>query len=211
MNPLRVIKLGGSLLDLPDLPDRFSRYRKKLALEQPSQQVEHLLLVVGGGSAADVVRHYDKLHHLGDHHGHWLAVRAMAFNAHCVAHLLASPPPARSLQDCQRIWQTGQMAVVEPVAWLQYLEQQGVDVPHRWQFTSDSIAALLAVHLGARRLTLLKSALPSGVTGLAQAASAWLVDMEFPRVAAGLEGVELVNLRDDAFPVSCWTQSDKSG
>ncbi len=36
----------------------------------------------------------------------------------------------------------------------------GVRVPHRWTFTSDSVAAHIATRVGAEKLTVLKSTLP---------------------------------------------------
>lgn len=195
----RVIKLGGSLLDLPDLPVRFNRYRKKIIQNNPPQQ---LLLIVGGGQGADQVRHYNRLFQLGDHHGHWLAIRAMAFNAHCVAHILGDSEIVETPEACREVWQAGKLAVVEPVAWLQALESQGVNLPHRWSFTSDSIAATIALQLQASVLTLLKSTLPDGLADVQKAASLGLVDDDFPKASAGVKRVEMVNLRaDEPLPI----------
>jgi hypothetical protein len=74
-------------------------------------------------------------------------------------------------------------------------ESEGVAIPHRWTFTSDSIAAHIAARMGAGRLTLLKSTLPQSECGPACAAGLGLVDADFPEASAGLPSVELVNLR----------------
>lgn len=189
--PVRVVKLGGSLLDLPDLPSRFDSYLKGLN----SQGLQRIVLIVGGGQAADVVRQYNRQHHLGDHDGHWLAVRAMAFNAHCVARVLSRCQMVAVPDACHTAWQQGNVAVGEPVAWLQTMEEQGVVIPHRWSFTSDSIAAAIAVFMRAEGLTLLKSTLPKGPLSRVQAAATRLVDDDFPTASATLKHVELVNLR----------------
>lgn len=189
--PLRVIKLGGSLLDLSDLPDRFNRYRQFLS----EQGEQHLLLIVGGGDAADAVRHYDKQYNLGEHDGHWLAIRAMAFNAHCVARILGDCEIVTAVSDCQKVWNAGKTAVVDPLPWLQGMEKKGFTMPHRWSFTSDSIAAVIAVDLRAEVLTLLKSTLPLTPLSIAQASTAGLVDGDFPLASQGAKRVELVNLR----------------
>ena len=62
--------------------------------------------------------------------------------------------------------------------------------------TSDSIAARIAVLLGARRLILLKSVGPSADIDRGEAARLGLVDAMFPQIASELEVVELVCLRD---------------
>src|SRR5258708_3938425 len=77
----RVVKLGGSLLDLPDLAPRL---RQWLAARPQRNNV----IVVGGGRLADTIREYDKLHALGETVSHWLCIRAMSANAELVAALL---------------------------------------------------------------------------------------------------------------------------
>lgn len=189
---LRVMKLGGSLLNLPDLPDRLNQYRNSLT-RSGSQR---LLMVVGGGAAADVVREHNRLHDLGEHDGHWLAVRAMSFNAHCVARILGGCEMVNSPQACLEVWAGGKVAMVEPVAWLQSMEHNGITIPHRWSFTSDSIACAIALQTQAAVLTLFKSAMPSGEVDPNSAAQAGLVDDDFPLASRGIVRIELVNLRD---------------
>ena len=194
MPNLRVIKLGGSLLDLPNLPDHFNRWRKSLP-------AEHHLLITGGGEAADQVRALDRQYHLGDHHGHWLAIRAMSFNAHCIAHLLPGCQIVPTFDDCPRTWSLGKLAIIDPIPWLEDDERQGFTLPHRWSFTSDSIAAHIARTRQAQVLTLLKSTLAQQPTTPREAAVMGLVDADFPTASAGLPRVELVNLRA-ALPTS---------
>lgn len=188
---LHVIKFGGSLLDLPDFPARFAAWRKSLSAHHK------LLMVVGGGETADVVRRFDKHYHLTPEQGHWLAIRAMQFNAHCVRHILQNAELAIDVQACQPIWQRGAMAIVDPIPWLIADEARGICVAHRWSFTSDSIAAHLATQLGASRLTLLKSTLPPDSATASQAAEAGIVDPDFPLVSQSLPEVWLTNLRVD--------------
>jgi 5-(aminomethyl)-3-furanmethanol phosphate kinase len=79
------------------------------------------------------------------------------------------------------------------------MEQLGeVGLPENWDVTSDTIAARVAVHVAADRLTLLKSAsLPPGTTRL-EAARLGLVDPLLPIVAQPLKQVEYLNLREPA-------------
>ncbi|MDC0274171.1 hypothetical protein OAK91_05515, partial [Planctomycetaceae bacterium] len=68
---LVVYKLGGSLLDLPDLGQRLMR----LWSRRPEE--ERRLLIVGGGKFADVVREWDARFGLGDEDAHELAVMSL--------------------------------------------------------------------------------------------------------------------------------------
>src|SRR5581483_10984790 len=80
---LVVVKIGGSLLDLPDLGPRLKKW-----LEQSAATV---LVVPGGGAAADAVRRLDQLHRLGESRAHWLALRAVQLNASLLGDLLGAP------------------------------------------------------------------------------------------------------------------------
>ena len=187
---IRVVKFGGSLLDLPDFPDRFNRYRASLPAGQ------NILMLVGGGESADVVRLLHKHFQFDNHDGHWLAIRAMQFNAHCIARVLGGQL-VEAVESCSPLWQQGKLTIVDPVAWLQHEETQGITIPHRWSFTSDSIAAHIARQIGASVLTLLKSTLPAGPVSAQEASRQGVVDEDFPAQCEGLPCVELLNLRAD--------------
>jgi len=177
-----VVKLGGSLLDLPDLRDRVQEWgADPLAAKT--------VFVVGGGRAADTVRHLDATHGLGESIGHELAVAAMAINARAFAALMhwrIINDPAEAKPGA---------AVIDPVAALAALEETGVTFPRRWSFTSDSIAALIGRAAKAERLSLLKSTLPDAPIDVAQAAANGLVDDDFPTFSEGIERIVAFNLR----------------
>ena len=80
-----VVKVGGSLLAWPELRSRLSAWLTTLS---PAEVV----LIPGGGAAADAVRELDRVHGLGDETAHWLAIRAMTLNAHFLAALVAEHP-----------------------------------------------------------------------------------------------------------------------
>ena len=90
---LAVVKVGGSLYDLPDLGPRLQRWLNHV----PANDV---LIVPGGGPAADVIRDLDRIHHLGEENAHWLALEALRLNAHFIARLL---PPADFIDHSNRI------------------------------------------------------------------------------------------------------------
>lgn len=193
---IHVVKLGGSLVDpagLPDLLPRFERWRRE-ALGPRG------LIVVGGGDAADIVRAFDKAYGLNEEAAHWLAVRAMDLNAHLVATVVQRCSLVSDLAGCTEAWGKATLPIVDPLAWL-YREEsrEGVKIPHRWSFTSDSIAAHVATRLGAAKLTLLKSTLPASPCDLAEAGRLRIVDADFANAAAGVPRVELVNLRSAEF------------
>src|SRR5205085_3363327 len=101
--PLTVVKVGGSLYDLPDLGPRLRHW-----LNGPDLAQTNILLVPGGGRSADVVREFDLVHHLGEEKSHWLALRALALNAHFLADLLPArvvdDPLHIALEPRQRLW-----------------------------------------------------------------------------------------------------------
>src|SRR5205823_2457906 len=81
--PLAVVKVGGSLYDMPDLGPRLRAWLR-------AEAGPDVLLVPGGGPAADVVRDLDRIHRLGEEDAHWLALGALQMNAMFLA-LLLSP------------------------------------------------------------------------------------------------------------------------
>ncbi len=76
-----VFKLGGSLLMLPGLVDRL-----RAAISQRSG--EKCLIVMGGGTTADVVREWSRIHDLTAENAHWLAVASIDFNGQLLSRLL---------------------------------------------------------------------------------------------------------------------------
>jgi aspartokinase-like uncharacterized kinase len=189
--PIHVIKLGGSLLTLSDLVARFEAFCAQYLTGDG-------LLVVGGGEPAETVRFFDRHVGFDETTGHWLAIRAMQFNAHLVAKALPDCTLIHTLEECHAVWTNEQLAIVDPLAWLIDEEHAGRGVPHRWQFTSDSIAAYAAKRLSASRLTLLKSTSARADCTLQYAAARQIVDAHLPKAAADVPNVELVNLRDDS-------------
>ncbi len=186
-SPIVLFKLGGSLLTLPDLG-----YRVRAALQQRPHT--RPLLVVGGGAAVDVVREWDRRHHLGDEPAHQLAIRAMSVTAFLAAAILEHARAVASLGEAHAVWKDGGLPVLlaEPI--LAALESPADRLPASWDVTSDSIAAWLAPRAGADELVLLKSAdLPAG--GIGAAVRSGMVDRYFPKLMAELPRLSWVNLR----------------
>jgi len=186
-----VIKVGGSLFDWPGLPGCLSAY-----LEGRRDGGERLLLLAGGGRAADLVRDLDRTFGLGDLLAHRLALRSLDLTAHVLAGLLRGLDVVEELPASDDVRNRGRIPVFAPRRWLDEVEVRSPDaLPPSWDVTSDAIAARLAVVLGAEELVLLKSApLPPGIDRR-EAARLGLVDPVFPAVARTLLRVVYVNLR----------------
>jgi len=200
---VHILKLGGSLLDLPDLIARIEVVRR-------IEVTGSAAMIIGGGDAADVVRSFDQRYRIGETASHWLAVRAMQFNAHVVAAVLPDAVIAGDIEACRAAWAGGALVVIDPFEWLQVEERAGIVIPHRWTFTSDSIAAHLATRLGAQRLTLLKSTTNKEDTRdvlnyrfatdvrneVFEAVSEGVVDADFEAASRAVPRIDVINLRD---------------
>jgi aspartokinase-like uncharacterized kinase len=190
-----VIKVGGSLFDLPDLGQRLHAW---LA----AQGHAHMLLVPGGGPTAEVIRALDRRYRLGEEAAHWLALRAVALNASILAAVL----PGGRLRvvsgrvGCESLWSRLLLPVLDAHAFAQADDGQPACLPHCWEVTSDSLAARAAVVFGASELILLKStSLPAG-TSWKEAGEQGFVDPYFSRIADSVACIRAVNLRDWSAP-----------
>lgn len=174
-----VVKVGGSLYAWPDLAARLGDWLRPFF-----RQGTPLLLVPGGGPTADVVRQFDRDHGLGEETAHWLALRALALNAHFLAALLPDTAVVETPKDAVRLWCRGRLPVLDGHAFARADESGPGRLPHTWSVTSDSLAARVADVAGARRLVLLKSVtVPEGLTW-AEAVRYGFVDEYFPDVLA---------------------------
>jgi len=155
VSAVRVVKLGGSLLDLPDLGPRLRAY-----LDDQRSDGSCVALVVGGGPTTDAVRTLDRVHGLGEAVAHDLALRGLALNAHAVRALLGRGEVVSRVADLV----VTPLAILDPWSLLVELERAagGPLLPHVWDATSDSVALVLAAALGATTLYLLKSVGPAG-------------------------------------------------
>lgn len=166
--PTVVVKVGGSLLDWPELGDRLQRWLAAIGTPR-------VVLVIGGGPAADLVRQRDRWDDLGEDKSHWLAVRAMTFNSFLMEGLLENARVVASLRQCESLWQDGIIPILDVHTFMVDDGAGGSPLPERWQVTSDSIAARVARALNADELVLLKSVTwPGG--DIAEAARRGIVD-----------------------------------
>ena len=187
MNVDIVVKVGGSLYDVPDLGPRLADWLAGL-------NTPNLLIVPGGGRSADLVRAWDRQHCLGEETAHWLALRALTFNAHYLAAIL---PGSKVIQGLEEI-DSGMLPILDMYAWAKAVHHLPGRFPHTWEVTSDSLAAQVAIVGKATQLILLKSVpLPEGMNWF-EAAQQGIVDPFFPRavsMAPGIMTIRLVSFR----------------
>jgi aspartokinase-like uncharacterized kinase len=188
--PITIVKVGGSLYDLPDLGPRLHRWLD-------DKDLSHVVLVPGGGSLVEAIRTLDRCHQLGEGTCHLLALQAMRLAALFLVQIVPGGAVLKDLSACTAMWKEGKLPVLD--AWAFALTDEGNPgcLPHTWDVTSDSIAARLAVVMGAARLILLKStALPAGISWQ-EAAQRGFVDRYF---ATALQDraidMQVINFRD---------------
>jgi hypothetical protein len=177
-----VIKLGGSLLRLPDWPRRVRMLLDALG-GSPA-------IVVGGGTVVDGIRAIDaticERSDRLDALVHRLAIEAMGITARLAAHAVGLP-----LAEEIPVAAAGRPAVVlDTPAWLSRDDRLAA-LPTGWHVTSDSISAAVAAECG-RGLLLAKSVPPppcpdgDAPARIASLAAAGWVDRFFPAAAGGL-------------------------
>jgi aspartokinase-like uncharacterized kinase len=195
-----VLKLGGSLLELPDLA---SRLRRLLA------EIKRPVLFVGGGAAADLVRDWDARFGLGETAAHELAMESLSLTAELVRRVLGDARLCTDTTAIAAAWSVGECPIILPRPWFEQSpgwfagtpRLAGGLLPQSWAVTSDTLAAAMAVDLHATALVLLKSTAAQRGSGLEDLAAQGLIDPYCPAVARLLSRVEWVNLRAESHPV----------
>ena len=191
---IRVIKVGGSLFDLPQLPERL---RAWLDAQAPA----HNVLVPGGGALVEQVRTWHAAETLDDAAAHWMCVDLLTVTAHM---LHAWLPEIPLIEDdgllCQRVGEPG-ATIFGPAPWMRRSEPRlpGTWLPTSWETTSDSIAGRLAAALRADEFVLLKSVVPRGSASrdLSALAAMGYIDPVLAQMAPELPPTRLVDFRSE--------------
>jgi 5-(aminomethyl)-3-furanmethanol phosphate kinase len=189
---IRVIKVGGSLLDWPPLPAALQTWLN----DQPPA---FNILLAGGGAFVDAIRQADRSFSLGEEVSHRLSVDALSVSARLLAALL---PNIRLLSTYQVLQSAASelappiYVIFDPNGFLKKHESRlpGDPLPHNWTVSSDSIAARLALVLQADELILLKSTDPPKPS-LVEMAAAGYIDSHLPIIASDRLSLRFVNLR----------------
>ena len=189
--PVTVIKVGGSLFDLPNLGNRLSHVLGQLDGSRP-------LIISGGGRTADLVRDWDRIHNLGEERAHWLAIQSLTLNERLLNQLLPESEWVDSHAAAEAAWRANRVPILSAYAYLSRPANSSLEhmeLPAAWEVTSDSIAAWITLTWPADELVLLKSVdLPDTVTTDDLSAQE-LVDPYFPKLADSLPCLRWCNLR----------------
>jgi len=181
MSPMRIVKVGGSLLDLPDLKERLHSWQEQNH-DRPN------LYVAGGGKLVDGFRQFQQRCQLPQDASHRLALQAMALNSLRLSQLTNWP-----LVRYEEI-NTSRQPLLNASSFVDLRRMPGVNKRTDWDFTSDSLTAVLARQLKTGELVLLKSSDPPA-DDLVELARHNFVDRAFPEEAAQLPAVRFCNLR----------------
>lgn len=201
---LVVLKLGGSLLLRPDLPSRLRQVLSELTETRT-------LIVVGGGTAADVVRDWSCVHHLPEETAHWLAVTSLSLTRALILRLMPGMREVSSLDAAQRSWRdSNEPLLLDIDAFLRGIEPTDTSpLPHTWDVTTDSIAAWTALRWSADELLLLKSADLNPAFTVHAACRAGLVDNHFPSVGVRVPKISWCNLAGDSLTKTVWIEDGR--
>lgn len=190
-----VIKIGGSLFDLPDLAGRIAKLLDVLENIKP-------LIVCGGGKTVDLVRSWDQTHQLGDRAAHWLAIQSLMLNNRLLCQLLPDARIITSPSEAKVVWQERGIPVLNSDTYLQQTATSHIaKLPESWDVTSDSIATWVSLTWPADELILLKSIELPKDRSLSKLALAGLVDSYLPTIAESLPQLRWCNLRSDSDPL----------
>lgn len=187
---LRVVKVGGSLLDWLQLPAALEAW----LTNQPRALN---ILLCGCGPFGDVIRRADRDFSVGEEASHWLCIELLATTARLLSAIF---PAAEHLEEFEQLSQriAGQSAniIFDPREFLRHREPTlpGCVLPHSWSVTTDSIAARLAEVLRADELVLVKSTDAPQIS-LTDLAAAGYIDAHFPTAATALKAVRIINLK----------------
>ncbi len=186
-----VIKLGGSLLNLPDLPARLGNFLADFSRPRP-------VLLCGGGETVELIRRWDRAYNLGEEASHWIALQALTINALVLERAVPQLEHVESASAFPAAWAKGKVPLYDAYRFIRDVDEASPDpLPRRWRVTSDSIAARVATTLGAGEVILLKSVTPPDGLTTDEAARQGIVDPHFPIAARDVPRVVMVSLRED--------------
>jgi hypothetical protein len=130
--PFYVLKLGGSLM-----PVARRLMRTLLALGDEDYS---FLVIPGGGPMADLVREIFSRGDLSQEAAHWMAILAMEQ----YAYFLADGTGASLTCEIRRSQDNPNVEILLPY---QALQKDDFGLGHNWDYTSDSVAMLVAARL----------------------------------------------------------------
>ena len=184
-----VVKVGGSLLQIPDLSVRLNKWLRNGSFQA--------ILVPGGGGAADWIRKLDHVYRFPEVTSHGLAIRAMSLNAHVLSEVMGGVSVIECVKDA--LFQDGsQIAwILDPHKMLcEKSKSSDRGLPCTWDVTGDSIAAWVTHQVSASTLFLLKAAPLGDINCVRQAVARGLLDSYFQTASRGIPRIIYVNFQE---------------
>jgi len=191
MKRVRVIKLGGSLLTMPNLKQKFQKWCR----ENPHPLT---LIIVGGGLVVDAVRQVHQANPLSEEFAHWVCIDLLQHTARIAHEILGNVDLYETIDDLQQPFSGSKVNSPTPIIAIVQVgicfarEYPNLGLPDSWDVTSDSLAAAFCQMYAAEELVVMKSSdgsnpgLPAGLR---------LVDPYFADLAEDIDQVRFVNLR----------------
>lgn len=187
--PIRVVKLGGSLLNRTNLYNEIRAWLEII----PSMQTVWL---VGGGDVVESVRKFQNAHgnnEISDFEAHWISVDLLSTTARMFQVLTRDWPISASMPELEPEINPYPNVIFDCAQWM----RSDAQLPKSWNTTSDSIAAAVAQQLNSAELYLLKSRCAVG-SSIKANIDAGLVDEAFFLPTENCV-VSIVNFRSRAF------------
>src|SRR6056297_1107427 len=176
MSNLTVLKIGGSFINQQNLKEL------KIIIKAIKNINKHkLIIVTGGGKAADFVRGYDNKVQLKASSSHFAAVAAMELNSYLISDFF----------DDFSFFSTDFIFSKKINIFLGLDYYREIDPPpHSWNVSSDSIALELSQRLKADNLFLIKQRTMKNnlEIKIQSAADNKLIDSYFPKLYQELDG-----------------------
>lgn len=193
-----MIKVGGSLLALPDLSHRMHRLMQLFGDAKT-------LFIIGGGTAADEIRRLDERGKIAPVNAHWDAIAAMTYNSKLLSRVFGFLPVVASKHEAQTGWKSHAAVILDCFAYLRCGEGTFCrQLPESWDVTSDSIAASVTLDWPGQQILFCKSC-ESVSLRLLDICDSGQLDAYMPRLLPALQNSDVqmnwLNLCADDFSI----------
>ena len=195
MKRVRVIKLGASLLTMPNLKQKFQKWCR----ENPHPLT---LIIVGGGPVVDAVRQVHLANPLSEAFAHWVCIDLLQHTAHIAHQVLGNADLYETMADLQQPFSGSKVNSTTPIIAIVQVgicfarEYPNMGLPESWDVTSDSLAAAFSNMYAAEELVVMKSCdAPHDEADLESLSEVRFVDPYFADLAEDIDQVRFVNLQ----------------
>ena len=195
MKRVRVIKLGGSLLTMPNLKQKFQKWCR----ENPHPLT---LIIVGGGPVVDAVREVHRANPLEEEFAHWVCIDLLQHTARIAHEILGNVDLYETMTDLQQPFSGSKVNSKNPIIAIVQVgicfarEYPNLGLPNSWDVTSDSIAAAFCEMYAAEEFVVMKSSdALRDESDFESLADVGFVDPHFSDLAENIDQVRFVNLQ----------------